>query len=498
MKKAFQKFFFILLSMVLCFTENSYAQSLRKVVYSVELGGFYSINNKIPFWLRSNQFGAFPNADNTVLFRQNIESKKDTSSKKFKKQFCADMVTIVGSQSKIIIPEAYYLINYGKFTFLAGRKKQIHGLVDSTLSSGSITWSGNALPLPEIQISIPEYTKIFFPFLAFKGHYSHGWFGNQASAKDFYLHQKSLYLRMGRAHSKLKLYGGILHNAQWGGTPKYEIPEWDTRFINGKFPQGWYTYRNVVFPFNNPKIDSSSNISVYDSENRFGNHLGQIDMGGDLDLKRMRILFYKQIVFETGQTFSSLSNIDDGLYGISFISKNPSKPFKKVVFEVLQTTNQGMYRAGILRLLGIQGRHYGRNQNFYFNHGQYTDGWSYNGFTIGSPFLIPNPEIRSEKRDDGQTQLFSNNNNIKAAYIGIHNKLNSIDLETRISFSRNFGSSNHTLGELGVADQFSMGIKAQIPAPKLHGIINFNVGIEHGDLIYDNYGVYASFKRIWK
>ena len=92
----------------------------------------------------------------------------------------------------------------------------------------------------------------------------------------------------------------------------------------------------------------------------------------------------------------------------------------------------------------------------------------------------------------------SNNNNIKAGYIGIHNKLNSIDLETRMSFSRNFGSSNHTLGELGVADQFSMGIKAQIPAPKLHGIINFNVGIEHGDLIYDNYGIYASFKRIWK
>ena len=264
MNRVFQKSIFALLSIFLCFSWNTHAQYNRKIAYSVELGGFYSINNKIPFWLRSNQFGAFPNADNTVLFRQNIESKKDTSQKKFKKQFCADMVTIVGSQAKIIIPEANYQINYGKFALLAGRKKQIHGLVDSTLSSGSITWSGNALPVPEIQLSIPEYTKLIFPFLAIKGHYSHGWFGNQASVKGFHLHQKTLYGRIGKPSPRLKLYGGVLHNAQWGGTPKYDIPEGDTRFINGKFPVGWYTYRNIVFPFNNPKIDSSSNISGYD------------------------------------------------------------------------------------------------------------------------------------------------------------------------------------------------------------------------------------------
>ncbi|WP_255035787.1 capsule assembly Wzi family protein [Lacihabitans soyangensis] len=476
-------------------TGTLFAQKKQKAKYSVELGGFYSINNTIPFWLRSNQFGAFPNTDNTVLFRQNLESRKDTSKANFKTSYCFDMVLFVGSQAKIIIPEAFYRVDYKKFALTVGRRKQVHGLVDSTLSSGSITWSGNALPLPEIQLSVPEYTKVLFPFLSFKGHFSHAWFGNQTSVRGYYLHQKSLYGRIGRPNSKVKLYGGILHHAQWGGTPKYGIPDWDTRYVNGKFPTGWYVYRNILLPFTNPSKDSlvNPNTSPYDYENRYGNHLGQIDMGGELILKKLKMLFYKQIIFETGQTFSSLTNIDDGLYGISISSLKPESKINKVVFEFLQTTNQGLYRSGFLRLIGFQGKHYGRNQNFYFNHGQYFEGWSYNGLTIGSPFLIPNPDIRYENKDNGLIQLYANNNNIKAGYIGMSNKLNTILLESRMSFSRNYGTGNNPLK----ADQFSIATKAAIPAPKLKGIINVGVGIEQGDLIYDNYGAFVSFKKIW-
>jgi hypothetical protein len=485
----------LLLCTIWC-AETLYAQTPRKAKYSVELGGFYSINNTIPFWLRSNQFGAFPNTDNTVLFRQSLESRKDTTKSNLKTSYSFDMALFVGSEAKIVIPEAFYRIDYKRFALTVGRRKQVHGFVDSTLSSGSVTWSGNSLPLPEIQLSVPEYTKVLFPFLSFKGHFSHGWFGNQNSVKGYYLHQKSLYGRIGRPNSKIKLYGGILHHAQWGGTPKYGIPEWDTRYVNGKFPTGWYVYRNILMPFSNPSKDPfvNPNTSPYDYENRYGNHLGQIDMGGELNLKGLKMLFYKQIIFETGQTFSSLTNIDDGLYGISISSLKPESKINKVVLEFLHTTNQGMYRSGLLRLIGFEGKHFGRNQNFYFNHGQYFDGWSYNGLTIGSPFLIPNPDIRYENKDNGLIQLYANNNNIKAGYIGMNNKLNTILLESRMSFSRNYGTSNNPLK----ADQFSIATKAAIPAPKLKGIVNVGVGIEQGDLIYDNYGAFVSFKKIWQ
>ncbi len=486
-------FLMIAVSASWLFAGTLYAQSSKKYNYSVELGGYYSINNKIPFWLQSNQFGAVPAEGNTVMFRQSLESKIDTSTKFFKGNYCADVVLIVGSEAKIIIPEAFYKLNFGSFALMAGRKKQVHGLVDSTLSSGSVTWSGNSLPLPEIQFSIPEYRKLFFNFLAVKGHFSHGWFGKQTFVNDYYLHQKSLYMRVGKPTSKLKLYGGILHHAQWGGTPKFSVPVEDPRYIEGKFASDWYTYKNIVFPLPNLSADSLKGYSQYDYENRFGNHLGQLDMGGTLNLKKVNILAYKQIIFETGQTFSSLTNIDDGLYGLSFKFKKQKAIVKKVVIEVLHTTNQGRYRAGFLQLVGFYGKHFGETSNFYFNHGQYIDGWAYNKMTIGSPFLISNDRIRNEKAEN-RDQVFANNNRIKALYLGFDTQLNTVRLESRFSFSRNLGSDRV---KFGTADQLSIGFKAAIPAPKLKGVINFSVGIEQGDLIYDNYGVFLSFKRLW-
>jgi Capsule assembly protein Wzi len=475
------------------FLSQTFGQSSRYLQYSVEVGGFYSVHNKVPFWLKNNQFGSFPSEGNTVMFRQTLASKPDSSANKIKKSYGLQMVTIVGKQAKIVIPELYYQLNYKKFAFMVGRKRQIHGLVDTTLSSGSITWSGNALPVPELQLSIPDYTPILSKFISVKGHYSHGWFGNQPFVSGYFLHQKSLYGRLGKPNAKLKLYGGVLHNVQWGGHAKYGIGKDDPRYTENGFAHDWYVYRSIVFPTNRP-IQDSTKYSNFDIENKFGNHIGQLDLGAEIRLKRTKILVYKQIIFETGQTFSSLTNIDDGLYGLSISSLKPNAKVKKAVVEVLHTTNQGMYRSGLLRLIGFQGKHYGRNQNYYFNHSQYMDGWSYNGLSLGTPFMIPSSDIRNEKQSD-LGQLFANNNRIKAIYLGLESQLNSILVHSRFSYSRNFGSP---AVNLGVADQLSISFKACVPAPKLKGVFNISVGIEQGDLINDNYGWFLSFKRMWK
>ncbi|MFT7435229.1 MAG: hypothetical protein ACI8UX_001022 [Psychromonas sp.] len=74
-----------------------------------------------------------------------LESRKDTSDKLFSVDYCADLITIVGEQPLIILPEAYVQFNLGIFSLTGGRIKSVHGLVDTTLSSGSVTWSGNYL-----------------------------------------------------------------------------------------------------------------------------------------------------------------------------------------------------------------------------------------------------------------------------------------------------------------------------------------------------------------
>ena len=464
------------------------------MTYTAEFGGLYSLNNRAPFWIRSNQFGMVPDSGNTFFFRHSLHTREDTSEKKFRVSAGVEMVIVVGEQTRLLLPEAFVSTRLGKFQLLAGRKKEVFGLLDTALSSGSMTWSGNALPLPALQLSLPEYVNFFNDIMGVKGHFSHAWFGDQTYVRQYYLHQKSLYLRLGRPDGRIQLHGGILHHAQWGGIPKYDVPDDRWLTIHDRFASGWNVYRNVVFPFNNPPRDSSE-VASFDFENRYGNHLGQVDIGGTLNTETLRWLFYKQLPFETGQTFSSLGNLDDGVYGLSVASRKAEGWFRRLVVEFVHTTNQGMYRSGLLRLVGYHGRHYGRNQNYYFSHSQYVDGWSYEGKTIGSPFLIPNPEIRDEKSIDA-SNYFANNNNIKAGYVGLITRLSAVQMETRLSVSKNFGSPANILPE--TADQLSFAHKMSLPLPENGGFIQLHVGIDHGDLIRDNYGIMVSWKKVWE
>lgn len=490
-----RKFFWaasmLLMQCFAAFAQQDSVNILKKFNYSFELGGFASINQDLPFWIKSNQFGAVPASANSIYFRQQIKSKADTSSKLFKVNYGLDLMTVVGNEARLIVPEAFIDFRLGIFSFSAGRIPSVMGLVDSTLSSGSITWSGNALPIPEVRIAIPEYRKFFFKWLAVKGHYNHGWFGEQVTTRNSFLHQKSLYARLFKPESKLHLYGGILHNVQWGGSPKYSLPDGDVRLTNGKFAQDLFTYGQVVLPLE-ARHDSSGIYGLFEETNRFGSHIGQIDLGGTLNFKNTLLTVYKQTIFETGATFSSLTNTDDGLYGISLKNKKQEGVFQKVVFEFLHTLNQGAYQSGLARLLGLKDRQFG-SPTYYFNHMQYTDGWSFKGKGIGTPFAVPEEYIKVHKRTFGN-ELFLNNNRIKMGYLGAQFKLNSILLETRMSLSRNFGSQFIIYEP---ADQVSFLINSSIPLKKLKGVLGVRIGIDQGELIKDNYGANISFRRNW-
>ncbi|WP_304236174.1 capsule assembly Wzi family protein [Jiulongibacter sediminis] len=464
----------------------------NKFHYSFEIGSFFSLNNKIPFWQKANQFGAVPQSGNSLYFRQMIESKTDTSAGFFHADYCLDLATVVGEKPMIIIPEAFLKLNFGPFVISGGRFKEVLGLVDSTLSSGSITWSGNSLGIPQVRIAIPEYTKLFVPWLGFKGHYSHGWFGDQVSVKDYYLHQKALYGRIGSDKSRLRVYGGLLHHVQWGGEPKYgPSGPGDDRFTDGAFAEDWFTYGQVVFPFRALREDTTG-YGDFELMNRFGNHIGQIDIGGDINLGSMNLLVYKQNIFETGQTFSSLTNLDDGLYGVALKSRREGAVFKRLVLEYLRTTNQGSYRSGLPRLLGLPDRYFG-TETYYFNHMQYIDGWAYESETIGTPFLVPQEEIRPEKQSYPDA-VFYNNNRIIAAYAGLNVRLNSIDLTSRVSYSRNYGA---LFTPIPPVDQMSMAVQAAIPLKNKNAFLKVNIGIDQGDLINDNYGAQIAYQRFW-
>ncbi len=458
--------------------------------YTFETGAFYTINNSIPFWQKTNQFGAVPNNGNSLYFRQIIASKKDFNPGFFKFDYALDLMTIVGNDSRFILPEAYLKFQFGKIALKGGRIKSNFGLTDTTYSSGSMTWSGNALPLPEVRIEIAEYQKLFVRWLGYKGHFTHGWFGNQTYVRDYYLHQKSLYGRIGSNSSRLHLYAGVLHNVQWGGNPKIPLTDPEFTSTQGKYPSDWFTYRNVVLPLATLS-DTTLGYSDFEIENRFGNHISQVDFGFDYAFKQYKMLVYKNNIIETGRTIGSFSNLDDGLYGFSLKALNHQSVFQNFVLEYLFTKNQGSYNALISRLLKKPRKDYG-NVAFYFNHRQYFDGWSYNDATIGTPFMLPNKDLVIY--NEYGANVFNNANRLRVVYLSTAFKISKMFIETRASYSKNYGSFWFPVNSL---NQVNTNFKFSYPLKTKQTTLQIQVGIDHGEYIRDNYGFNLAYKRAW-
>ena len=204
------------------FSFSVFGQRATAPIFS--FGGGFSSSNYTPFWLRANQFGAVPTEENYVNVGVStyIEYRK---GKKMDWGFGASGRLNLGqTKADLLVQEAYLKGKWGIFELSAGRKKYIQGLMDSTLSSGSFAFSGNALPMPKIEIVVNEYwhPKFLGQFFGFKGNFVHGFFeqGRQ-NVSQVYLHQKSLYGRIGKPNWPIKFYGGFNHQAQWGGSKRY-------------------------------------------------------------------------------------------------------------------------------------------------------------------------------------------------------------------------------------------------------------------------------------
>lgn len=418
---------------------NSFSQNLfSNTKYQLEAGTYLSTARDTPFWLRSNQNGIVPISSPTLTFRgyahKDYDSTKDDNQKlkKFGYGYGLGAVANIGKQSGLLLPEAYLKIRFNSFEFYGGRRREIMGLVDTTLTSGSYIWSGNALPIPKIQISIPNYKQLGKSPIFVKGGISHGWFGDQGYVRSHYLHQKWLYARVGRESSNFKFYAGFNHQAQWGGVTD---AEYNKLSKDGKLaPYPLYSFQFVLIPFLQKIIQPDANkLPIYDTELAIGNHLGSYDLGFELNKTNLNLLFYKQQPYDFARSIYRLNNIEDGLYGLSLSLKN-KKHLQKILLEYLFTTSQGLYRFGQYRT-----SNYVEFDN-YFAHGQYNR-WAYNSFIIGTPFILAN-----------DTRVY--NNRVKAFSTYIKGQLGVNSYLLGGSFSSNLGVYGSILNETQFSGKF--------------------------------------------
>ncbi len=496
----FTSLFISVLTSVSCSLQ---AQPLRPPnQYSVEAGSFASMSGQTPFWLRANQYGIVPNQSPAFTFRAALYRPYDSTRRastrwrgaSFDLGYGLNLVGNFGGQRTTFpLLEAYVKVRRGIFEGYVGRRRELFGLADSTLSTGSYAWSGNALPIPKIQISIPVFTPIGFTkgFVAIQGTYAHGLMSASGYVQHTMLHQKSLYLRLGKNNSTVRLYGGFNHQVIWGGQTADRKAVPGVVPAGGKLPSSLIDYFYVVTGINQGRTDTTK-YTFFDQTNRVGNHLGSIDVAMEIDLVRHTLYAYRQSLYEDG-SLASLINVADGLNGLRIRRNDPNALVRDILFEFLNTTSQG----GPEFIINDPKR---RGKDDYFNHQQYRDGWAYRQHTIGTPFITPALGPNGEY----PYGTFTVNNRVTVLHMGIAGSLplqgralaGRIGYQAKLSYSHNLGTYNFPLQP--TRDQFSGYVGLMVPLSMAGGLqLRGNLAVDAGTLYQQGVGLFLSVRKVW-
>lgn len=493
----------ILLITSLCHLQ---AQPIRKPTqYTAEVGTYLSSSTETPFWLRANQYGIVPYRSPVATFRAGLYSAYDTNrygngrwkEAKFAVGYGLSVVAN-GTQNglsyerNILLPEAYVKVRRGIWELYVGRRREKFGLADSTLSTGSYAWSGNAMPIPKIQLSIPYFAPIGFTkgWVAVQGTFAHGYMDANGYINNSMLHQKSLYVRLGRPREVVRVYAGLNHQAVWGGKVADPTNLPTTVPSDGKLPSGLLNYFYVVSTLG-PKNTDTSEYNYFDLTNRIGNHLGSVDAAIEIDLVRHSLYIYRQNIYDDGSLFY-LTNIADGLNGIRIRRNSGDAIIRDILFEFLNTTSQG----GPEFIIDDPER---RGKDDYFNHQQFRDGWAYRQHTVGTPFIPP----ALGPRDQYPYGWFTSNNRVYVFHTGVAGSFpvrgraltSPISYQLKLSYSRNLGTYNFPYSP--VRTQFSGYASIVAPLAILGGLqLTGSVAVDSGTLYQNSIGTFFSLRKM--
>ncbi|MBA7547166.1 hypothetical protein ES705_39568 [subsurface metagenome] len=434
-------------SLLLCLLLKAYPQQ-RNFFYDFEALGSVISSENIPFWLRSNQYGSIPLDNISLSLIGSVHKDYDrTKTRLIDWGASVESRLNIGQKSNLKLIEAYGKFRISIFEIKAGRAKEMIGLCDTSLSSGSFSLSGNALGIPQVQIAIPEFYSlpIFGKLFAFKGNYVHGWLGETSVRfMDYsvvnlktYFHQKSLYGRFGKPGWKWKLYGGFNHQVFWGSEEEYYGSNYTLSDIE------CYFYIITGKPYGTNVIPSS----------KIGNHLGSIDLGFEYNFQNVRLLAYHQFFYDIGALYY-LANIRDGLNGLSLLNKQCSSEkrfqWKKILLEVLYTKNQAGEFWSPLTPSGDED---------YYNSDQYIKGWSYKDIGLGTPLICTRTSIYEELPTNPGDYFV--NNRVVAFLIGFEGSIQRWDFVLKTSYSLNYGTFGtsevgHTLGKIRTLPRYGI------------------------------------------
>jgi len=394
----------LFLVLILIGASTGYAQPVE---YGISLRSLFGNREKLPFWLSANQAGTVdPRSANGLITAHFF--RPYNNSRKLAYSIGIDLLGRTSDRSVATLQQFYASVRYGKFHVDAGRKQQIVGLIDTTLSVGSMMWSRNATPVPIIGIGFDYLPVLSLPgkvhLIYAKGFFAHGWLGNDQFVKGAYLHEKYLYLRaFGPPEFPVHAYGGIVHNATWGGRHP----------VFGKLPQSLNAFWRILRGQTGDRADPNT----IERLNALGNTVAMYDFGLEIDAHGWRSRLYRQFYIETGAAML-FRNYNDGLWGFSLRRMKPGHLVDAMLWEHVNTKRQSA-RPGKPD-----------HKDSYYNHFLYASGWTYHGQALGLPLIYG---------DDSRPGVV--NNILVAHHFALEGMLpREIHYTAYLTYNRNYGA----------------------------------------------------------
>lgn len=368
----------------------AHAEWNDSIRYHGEIYANFGGGENNPFWFSANRYGLTSTKKNNGSFRLGAFHDLD-HSKRFSWGAGVDLA-VAWNQQRVFIPQQIYgEVKYRCLNLLVGKKEFGDEVVTSDLSSGGLTYAGNAQPIPQIRAGIFDYADFWGckGWFAIKGHIAYGKFTDSTWVKDWVVSHdrhfaintfycsRAIYFRGGNA-DKFPLVGelGLEMGSVFGG---------DSYFWNGdgysiqKNPKSWKAWVKALIP-----MHGGADTGWGEQNNVEGNFLGNWAMSLRWeDPSGWMVKLYYEHFFEDHSMLFFDYPWKDGLYGVEArLPKNPV--VSEALFECLYSRDQsGAVYWDHVPALNVQIS----ERDNYYNHYFY-NGWQNWGYGIGNPLTI--------------------------------------------------------------------------------------------------------------
>ena len=408
----------------------------QTITTSYEATGAYGSGDHTPLWHTANRQGLGSHSNSLLYARLGVEGNNRFSNRNIALDWGADVVAGYGLTSAVLLQQAFFDFQWHKFRVSLGQKERWGEHPNHRLSTGSLVESGNARPIPQIRIELPEYwnipgTKGWF---GIKGHLAYGWFTDGAWQENFFsdvsprtvagrYHSKAGLMRFGNEEKfPLTVEMGLQMVTQFGGTC-YNSNR--TPGNTNHNPVRLKDYFYALIPLSG---DTSYDIS--DQANVAGNMLGSWQGAITWNDKKWKLRTYYEHTFEDhSQMFWEYGLWTEQLVGLELELKQFNW-VKNIVFEYFNLKNQsGPVYHDTNSLFPDQISCVDNN----YNHGKYP-GWFNYGQMIGTP-LCTSPIYNSDRIQ------YCYNNRTEAFHFGIEGEpLSWLGYRALYTRSNNWGT----------------------------------------------------------